>query len=147
MMREYIEESVRVSKVTDPLSVGYYFKRMVSRFTSRKEISTTIGIVCSELTSNIVKYADSGYIRCRIVFDEQGKEAEIVAEDDGPGIENLDMALKDGFTDEGPIVTERTVLDRARMACGLPAVKRMMDHFEIQSEKGKGTTVTARKRL
>ena len=44
-------------------------------------------------------------------------------------------------------VGKRTVLDRARMACGLPAVKRMMDHFDIQSEKGKGTTVTARKRL
>jgi len=58
---------------------------------------------------------------------------EIIAEDDGPGIENLELALQDGFsTIEG-------------LGSGLPGVKRLVDEFEITSTLGVGTRIVARK--
>ena len=60
---------------------------------------------------------------------------QIVARDDGPGIANLGLAMKDGYS------TSRS------LGLGLPGTKRLMDDFEIDSKPGKGTRVTIRKWL
>ncbi len=58
---------------------------------------------------------------------------EVVAEDHGPGIANLDLAMTDGHTTGGGL------------GAGLPGTKRLMDEFEIDTKVGRGTTVTTRK--
>ena len=57
----------------------------------------------------------------------------VVAHDQGPGIANIDQAMRDGFS------TGKS------LGLGLPGARRLMDEFEIASEVGKGTTVTMRK--
>ena len=57
---------------------------------------------------------------------------ELTAEDDGPGIPDVKLAMKDDYTTGGGL------------GGGLPGVKRMMDEFEITSAAGGGTRVTAR---
>src|SRR5437879_9703126 len=57
----------------------------------------------------------------------------IIASDNGPGIRDIRQAMRDGFPTSGSL------------GLGLPGVRRLMDEFEISSEFGKGTTVTARK--
>ncbi len=57
---------------------------------------------------------------------------ELTAEDDGPGIPDVKLAMKDDYTTGGGL------------GGGLPGVKRMMDEFEITSTAGRGTRVTAR---
>ncbi len=60
---------------------------------------------------------------------------EVVAADQGPGIEDLRSVMEDGFTTSGGL------------GAGLPGVKRLMDEFSLKSEVGNGTTITAVKWL
>jgi anti-sigma regulatory factor (Ser/Thr protein kinase) len=94
-----------------------------------------IGTMISELGTNIIKYAGRGTIRMTKVGTDSGFDIEIWAEDKGPGISNIELALQDHFS------TGNT------LGLGLPAVRRMADDFRIQSEKGHGTVVYVRKHM
>ncbi len=91
-----------------------------------------IEIAVRELASNIVRYAGRGEIRLQQVSSEHRTGLEVVATDEGPGIVDLDLALQDGYS-----------TGEKGLGSGLPAVKRLMDTFEIESAVGKGTTVRA----
>jgi serine/threonine-protein kinase RsbT len=94
--------------------------------------STLIATAISELARNIVSYARQGEIR--IIPQNSGRPGiVIVASDAGPGIEDIRQAMRDGFSTSGSL------------GLGLPGVRRLMDEFEIASERGKGTTVIAKK--
>lgn len=92
-----------------------------------------IATAVSELARNIFLYADSGKVMSKPVERGSRKGIEIVFEDQGPGIDNVDQVMQDGYT------TSRG------MGMGLPGAKRLMDEFEIQSTPGVGTTITCRK--
>lgn len=94
---------------------------------------TVIATAISELARNIVVYAKTGEILLGIVEREGRKALQVVAKDQGPGIANVERAMTDGYSSAGGL------------GLGLPGAKRMMDEFEIQSEVGKGTTVTMKK--
>jgi serine/threonine-protein kinase RsbT len=91
-----------------------------------------IATAISELARNIVLYAHGGEI---ILKSEESDPAGILvtAFDEGPGIPDLVRALHDGYSTSGSL------------GLGLPGVRRLMDEFEIVSEVGRGTTVTAKK--
>ena len=113
---------------------------------------TRIATAVSELARNIVDYAGEGVIEINIV-DKKGVVSgsgsgssggrggdndieregclglEIIAADNGPGIEDIEKALEDGFTTGGGL------------GIGLGGVRRLMDEFEIQSKVGEGTKV------
>ena len=96
-----------------------------------------IATAVSELTRNVVRYATEGRGEMLIrplPASERGRAGlEIVVADEGPGIENIEEALREGFT-SGP-----------GMGMGLPGTRRLMDDMEIESAPGRGTTVTIRK--
>ena len=92
-------------------------------------VSTAI----SELARNIVSYAARGEIILRLVDDGYKRGVEVRAADTGPGIPDVALAMRDGFSTSGSL------------GLGLPGVRRLMDEFEIISEFGRGTMVTARK--
>ncbi len=92
-----------------------------------------IATAVSELTRNVVLYAGSGVITFRRLNDGGRSGLEIVVADSGPGIADIELAMQDGYTSGGGL------------GVGLPGSKRLMDEFEIESEVGKGTTVTIRK--
>ncbi|MEM7182637.1 MAG: anti-sigma regulatory factor [Spirochaetota bacterium] len=97
--------------------------------------SNSIGIiktVVSELSYNLIKYAEQGTVTLRRVKKFQNKGLEIVSRDNGPGIPDIKIALQDKYS------TGKT------LGLGLPGIKRMSDEFEIESNVGKGTVVTSR---
>jgi serine/threonine-protein kinase RsbT len=93
---------------------------------------TLIATAISEVARNIVIYAERGEIALSVLNGAR-RGIRIVAHDDGPGIPDVDLAMRDGFS------TGKS------LGLGLPGAKRLMDEFEIVSEVGKGTTVTMRK--
>jgi serine/threonine-protein kinase RsbT len=96
--------------------------------------ATLIATAISEIARNIVSYAGGGEVEISVVDDGDGHRGiEVVARDEGPGIELLDRAMEDGYT------TGRG------LGLGLPGARRLMDEFEIESRVGKGTTVVMRK--
>lgn len=92
-----------------------------------------IATAISELARNIVVYAGQGEIRISVMADARRNGIEIVACDQGPGIVDIGLAMRDGYS------TAKS------LGLGLPGARRMMDEFEICSAPGAGTTITMRK--
>ncbi len=88
----------------------------------------------SELAHNLVRHATRGGTITIAVLNRNGKIGiEVIAEDDGPGIPDVTLAMQDGFSSTDGL------------GGGLPGVKRLMDDFEITSTVGTGTRIVARK--
>jgi serine/threonine-protein kinase RsbT len=95
--------------------------------------ATLIATAISELARNILAYARKGEITLRTVLASGRQGILIVASDDGPGIRDINQALRDGFSTSGSL------------GLGLPGVRRLMDEFEISSRPGRGTKVAVKK--
>ncbi len=92
---------------------------------------TLLATAISEIARNITTYAERGEVMIDVVRDSRGRRGvRVVARDDGPGIENLERALTDGYTTGGGL------------GLGLPGARRLVDDFDIQTAPGEGTTVT-----
>ena len=94
---------------------------------------TLLATAISEIARNITTYATGGRgeVLIEIIRDPRGRRGvRVVARDEGPGIENLDQALTDGYTTGGGL------------GLGLPGARRLVDEFEIQTRPGEGTVVT-----
>jgi len=108
--------------------------RRLARLIGFKETEQyQISTATSELATNIYRYANKGKIILRIIKGEIRRGIEVIAEDQGPGIKDIQRALQEGFS------TSKS------LGIGLPGVKRLMDDFDIKSKNGKGTRVTVRK--
>lgn len=92
-----------------------------------------IATAISELTRNIITYAEKGSVSLQLIEEEGRKGILVISIDKGPGIKNIELALQDGYSTTNSL------------GLGLPGVRRLMDEFEIQSELGKGTTITIKK--
>ncbi|HEY0582524.1 MAG TPA: ATP-binding protein [Chloroflexota bacterium] len=94
-----------------------------------------IATAVSELTRNVVRYATDGRgeVRIRSIEGPPRLGIEIVVSDDGPGIADVEQAMRAGFT-SGP-----------GLGMGLPGTNRLMDEMRIDSALGRGTVVTVRK--
>jgi CBS domain-containing protein/anti-sigma regulatory factor (Ser/Thr protein kinase) len=92
-----------------------------------------VAIASYELEINQVVHSQGGVMRCSILPDK----VIIVASDDGPGIEDVSLALKEGYSTANEYV--RSIGFGAGM--GLANTKRVSDEFTIESIVGKGTTV------
>ena len=95
-----------------------------------------IATAVSELTRNVVRYATGGQgdvlIR-ELEPSEKGIGIEVIVRDDGPGIANVEQAMRDGFS------------TGIGLGMGLPGTRRLMDEMAIDSAPGRGTTVSIRK--
>lgn len=90
--------------------------------------------ICAyEAEMNVVMYGSDGYLRLGIYTDL----ICIQAEDHGPGIENLELAMKEGYSTAPPEYREMGF----GAGMGLPNMKRNSDHMEIITAPGKGTLV------
>jgi len=90
---------------------------------------TMIATAISEIARNITSYAGRGEVRVGVQLRD-GKRALVVrAEDDGPGISDVERALEDGYS------TGRG------LGLGLPGARRLMDRLLVESEPGRGTVV------
>ena len=92
-----------------------------------------ISTAVSELARNIHTYAKNGTINLSFVKNNSKKGIEVVAEDSGPGIQDIDKAMEENFSTGGT------------MGVGLPGTKRLMDDFQIDAHRTRGTKVTVRK--
>lgn len=94
---------------------------------------TRITTAVSELFRNMYNYAGGGEVLIERGIIEGRNSLIVTCIDEGPGIEDLDLAMTDGYT------------SGMGMGYGLPGTKRLVDRFEIQSKKGEGTIVRVSK--
>lgn len=90
-------------------------------------------IAVTELATNLHVHArPGGRIILKQIQVEDTTGIEVVSVDEGPGIENIELALQDRYSTAGS------------MGCGLPAVKRLMDDFVLESQTRLGTNCGTR---
>ncbi len=95
-----------------------------------------IGTAVSELSRNIIEYAEGGNIDFYIGVKNTGKTGLVIFfEDHGPGIENMQEIQSGEYQ------------SKSGMGVGISGSQRLMDDFDIQSGKGTGTKITAAKWL
>lgn len=91
---------------------------------------TKLVTAASELARNALDHGKGGSMKIESVVNLGKAGLRITFEDRGPGIPDVEQALKDGFT------------TGAGMGLGLGGSKRLVNEFSIESEVGKGTKIT-----
>lgn len=94
---------------------------------------TKIVTAASELARNTLDYGGGGTVKLEALQDGMRRGLRLTFEDEGPGIPDIELALKDGYTTGGGL------------GMGLSGTKRLVNEFNIVSHVGKGTCVTITK--
>lgn len=92
---------------------------------------TKMVTAASELARNTLEYGKGGEVLLEIVEESPRRGLRLVFEDRGPGIPDVDLALRDGYTTGGGL------------GLGLGGAKRLVNEFDIESTPGHGTRVIA----
>ncbi len=91
---------------------------------------TKLITAASELVRNMLKYANGGITVIEVISEGRNSGIRLTFVDKGPGIKDIALAMKDGFS------TGKS------LGLGLPGAKRLVNEFEIKSSVGEGTTVS-----
>jgi serine/threonine-protein kinase RsbT len=91
---------------------------------------TKVVTAASELARNALEHGGGGNVRLEALNNEMRRGLRLTFSDEGPGIADLEQALKDGFS------------TGSGMGLGLGGAKRLANEFEIDSAPGPGTKVT-----
>jgi len=94
---------------------------------------TVVAAAISEVARNIVHHARAGEIVLSGVHTNGRHGIQVIANDQGPGIADIERAMQYGYSSS------------KGMGVGLPGAKWLMDEFDIESQVGKGTKITMRK--
>ena len=102
-------------------------------FTGAEQV--TIAAAVSEVARNIIEYANLGEIVLSRVQLGAKVGVEVIARDHGPGIADIPLAMREGYS------------SARGLGLGLPGSRRLMDDFNVESQVGRGTTISMRKWL
>src|SRR5690242_21362134 len=91
---------------------------------------TKVVTAASELTRNTLEHGGGGTARVELLADGGRRGLRLICEDTGPGIADVQLALKDGYTSRGGL------------GLGLGGARRLVNDFAIESHPGSGTRVT-----
>jgi anti-sigma regulatory factor (Ser/Thr protein kinase) len=130
-----MEDEVRVSINADAdlVTARSEARAIAQRLGFPRPDPTLIATAISEIARNIVSHAGSGEIVLRPFSDANRYGMIVIATDHGPGIRDVEAALRDEYS------------GYTGLGLGIPGARRLMDHFEIESGADGGTTVTMMK--
>ncbi|MFP5248105.1 MAG: anti-sigma regulatory factor [Thermoanaerobaculia bacterium] len=123
-------DSIAVRTAAEVVSVRHLVRKWAVELGFSLVEQTKIVTAASELARNMVDYGGGGMLRLEALDDGYRKGLRLHFEDHGPGIPDISMALRDGFT------------TGTGMGLGLGGAKRLSNEFEIKTAPGEGTRVT-----
>ena len=125
-----IEWRMEINNEKDIITARTAVRKAAHRMGLSMSDETKIAIVTSELARNIFLHAGRGFVECReMKGPEERVGLEMVFEDNGPGIPDVELAMQPGYSTVG------------RLGIGLPGSRRFVDEFSIESRAGRGTIV------
>ena len=123
-------ESIPVVEAKDIVAVRHAVRRQAVKINLSLVDQTKIVTAASELARNMLIYGGGGEVTLEILEQDLRRGLRATFIDKGPGIPDVSLALRDGFTTgEG-------------MGLGLGGAKRLVNEFNIESAPGEGTRVT-----
>ena len=123
-------EIMSVAASGDIVSVRHAVRRQAVKIKLSLVDQTKIVTAASELARNMLIYGGGGEVTVEVLQEGFRHGLRVHFVDTGPGIPNIDLALRDGFTTGNG------------MGLGLGGAKRLANEFKIESTPGKGTRVT-----
>ena len=130
-MADERESVIPIESDADVVAARQEARAMASALELSSTDQTLLATAISEVARNITAYAVRGEVVLSVIEDDGGRRGiRVIARDDGPGIENVEQALQDGFT------------SGTGLGLGLPGARRLVHHFEIETAPGRGTKVT-----
>lgn len=127
------EVRVAIERDADLVTARAEARAMAERLGFPRPDPTLIATAISEVARNIVVHAGRGEIVLRPFEDRNRFGVVVIATDEGPGIRDVEAALRDDISGRGGL------------GLGLPGARRLMDDFELESDAEHGTTVTMSK--
>lgn len=121
---------IALAGVSDIAVARQSAKAMALALGFEAKVSEEITLVTSELATNLVKHAQGGQLILTPVNDAGRVGIQIKSCDRGPGIADVEEAIKDGFS------------TATSLGYGLGTVNRLMDQFDITSQRGVGAGTT-----
>jgi serine/threonine-protein kinase RsbT len=127
-----MEDEVRIpiAADTDLIPARAEGRALAERQGFSRTDATLIATAISEIARNIVVHVGEGEIILRALDEGRRCGVLVVARDEGPGIPDVDAAVRQGYADS------------ASLGLGLPGARRLMDEFDLASSPETGTTVT-----
>jgi serine/threonine-protein kinase RsbT len=122
-------ETVPVRTPEDVVTVRQRVRKMAIESGFSLVDQTKIVTAASEIARNTVIYGGGGLATAECLERDRRKGVRLTFADEGPGIADIQMALKDGYTTGGGL------------GLGLSGAKRLSNEFEISSTVGKGTRI------
>jgi serine/threonine-protein kinase RsbT len=125
------ETVIPIESDADVVTARQRARAMATELELTSTDQTLLATAISEVARNITTYATRGEVALSTIRNANGRRGiRVVARDDGPGIENVELALQDGYsTGEG-------------LGLGLPGARRLVHDFKIETAPGRGTKVT-----
>ncbi len=108
-------------------------KRILREIGIANETIRRLTIAAFEAEMNVVCYAERGELRLEITPNQ----LKIIIIDQGPGIENIDLAMQEGYSTATDAIREMGF----GAGMGLPNIKKNVDSFRIESKVNQGTTL------
>jgi serine/threonine-protein kinase RsbT len=124
------KDSMPVSREQDVVPFRNRVKEYAIKIKMGLVNQTKLITAASELARNMLRYANGGVVLIEVVSRGRDSGIRLTFEDKGPGIADISLALKDGYT------TGKS------LGLGLPGARRLVNEFDIKSELGTGTKVT-----
>jgi serine/threonine-protein kinase RsbT len=124
------KDYINVSKEQDTILLRNRVKEWATKIGMGLVNQTKLITAASELVRNMLKYAGGGVVNIEIVSKGRENGVRLIFVDKGPGIKDINQAMKDGFT------TGKS------LGLGLPGTRRLVSEFDIQSVVNEGTTIS-----
>lgn len=127
------KETMSITREVDVIPFRNRLKEYAIKVGMSLVNQTKIITAGSELARNMLKYGGGGTVFIEVVSKGRENGVRLTFSDQGPGIKDIGLAMKDGYS------TAKS------LGLGLPGTKRLVSEFNISSVVGKGTTVTVTK--
>src|ERR1700748_3728529 len=128
-MRTLSSESLNVQSSEDIVVVRQAVRKKAVTLGFGLVDQTKFVTAASELARNTLDYGGGGGVQIELIENKMKSGLRLIFEDQGPGIPDIELALKDGYTSGNG------------MGLGLGGAKRLAHEFEIDSKPGIGTKV------
>jgi serine/threonine-protein kinase RsbT len=124
------KDTMKIEKEQDVIPFRNRVKEYAVKIGMSLVNQTKLITAASELVRNMLKYAGGGTALIEVVSDNRNSGIRLLFEDRGPGIKDVSLAMKDGYS------TGKS------LGLGLPGAKRLVNEFDIKSKPGEGTIVS-----
>lgn len=125
-----VQKKVSIKTDKDMLVAKAVLRELAQEIMMQPLELTKLATATSEIARNMLDYAKGGEMTATVIKRGLKEGISVICTDQGPGIADMALAMKNGWSSKGSL------------GLGLPGAKRLVNEFDVESEQGKGTSIS-----